>query len=245
LKLSSLGKTWEDRKNREQLYCTAEYWDTKAAQQKSYAVSMWPNNHLNHYYHQERLSLLQKYLPSVEGAKVLDVGCGTGRISRYLAGRGATVLGIDFSAQAIAIAQEQSPVGNPRYRKQSIFDLTEESAFDILVSWGTLAIACKNGDELLKVMHRLCKSARPIHKGFLHRVLNMDVQEFCAAMSQAGFQIEDVSHLHCWPLRLLLAYVSWPKWITATGYYTGEWVMSLVRHKALGDYKAIFATVVG
>ncbi|NJP08456.1 MAG: class I SAM-dependent methyltransferase [Leptolyngbyaceae cyanobacterium RU_5_1] len=241
----------QNRWNREQLYCTAEYWDSKAVEYEGDAISMWPNNHLNYYYHREQLSLLEQYLPCLDEAKVLDIGCGTGRISRYLAKRGATVLGIDFSSNAIAIAQKQSPTGNPHYRVQSLFDLEDDSGFDILVSWGSITVACKNRVELLDVMPRLRKSLRsngkalflePIHKGFLHRVLNMTVQEFCDVMDEAGFNVEAVSHLHFWPMRLGLSYINWPKPITTAGYYFGEGIMNLLGRKSFGDYKAIFAT---
>lgn len=42
------------------------------------------------------------------GERVLDVGCGTGELSIYLAHRGHRVLGIDFSREAIAQAREKA-----------------------------------------------------------------------------------------------------------------------------------------
>ncbi len=212
---------------------------------------MWPNNYLNAYYHQEVLTALQDYLPDVRGAAVLDVGCGTGRISRYLAERGATVLGIDFSAQAIAIARAYVVADNPSYRVQSVFDLEDEDAFDVLVSWGTIAIACRNRAELLDALRRLRRALRssgrvvflePVHRGFLHRVLDMDIREFCAVMGDAGFHVQAVSHLHWWPARLALAYIQWPHWITAAGYHLGDTILRLTGRKRMGDYQAILAT---
>lgn len=40
------------------------------------------------------------------GAAVLDLGCGTGITTEWLAGRGARVLGVDLSPKTIAYAQE-------------------------------------------------------------------------------------------------------------------------------------------
>jgi ubiquinone/menaquinone biosynthesis C-methylase UbiE len=40
--------------------------------------------------------------------KVLDLGCGTGRNSNYLAERGSEVVGLDISRTAIALAKEQA-----------------------------------------------------------------------------------------------------------------------------------------
>jgi 2-polyprenyl-3-methyl-5-hydroxy-6-metoxy-1,4-benzoquinol methylase len=91
-----------NRRMRESIYTTADYWDAKAIEHEGDAVSMWPNNHLN--------------LPQLQRVRVLDVGCGTGRISRWLAAQGATVVGIDFSARSVEIARRLSEGDNPTYR---------------------------------------------------------------------------------------------------------------------------------
>jgi SAM-dependent methyltransferase len=44
-------------------------------------------------------------LPAVAGARVLDLACGQGRMSRYLARRGADVLGVDVSAAMLGKAR--------------------------------------------------------------------------------------------------------------------------------------------
>jgi 2-polyprenyl-3-methyl-5-hydroxy-6-metoxy-1,4-benzoquinol methylase len=236
--------------HRENIYCNADYWDSKATEHEGDAVSMWPNNHLNYYYHREQLALLQSYLPSVDGCRVLDVGCGTGRISRYLANRGAGVTGIDFSAKTIAIARRQSPGENIGYRVQSIFDLEDREAYDITLSWGSLTVACKNRADLTNAMYRLRRSLKPggraiflepIHKGFLHRVLNMNLREFCTVVTDSGFTVMRTDQLHFWPARLALAFIPWPKFPTAAVYYFGQGLMALLGKKLLGDYKAIYA----
>jgi 2-polyprenyl-3-methyl-5-hydroxy-6-metoxy-1,4-benzoquinol methylase len=247
---SSIREMLKTRLNREAIYSTAAYWDKKASELQGDAVSMWPNNHLNRYYHREQMSLIERLLPSVEGIGLLDVGCGTGRTSRYLASRGARVLGIDFSAKAIEIAMRQSSGDNPEFKVQSVFDLDDTARFDLALSWGTFVIAARNRSELLNILQRVGRALKPgghlllcepIHKGFLHRVLNMDLRNFSAVMTEAGFKIEETHHLHFWPMRLCLAYVRWWKFITATGYWLGQGTMGLFGNKALGDYKAIYA----
>ncbi|QNN54922.1 methyltransferase domain-containing protein [Nocardioides mesophilus] len=42
-------------------------------------------------------------------ARVLDAGCGAGRMSRYLAGRGCPVRGVDLSPGMIAMARRDHP----------------------------------------------------------------------------------------------------------------------------------------
>jgi len=50
-------------------------------------------------------------LPAVTGERVLDLACGQGRMSRFLAQRGAQVTGVDISAAMLARARAQGPEG--------------------------------------------------------------------------------------------------------------------------------------
>ncbi len=55
--------------------------------------------------------VLFKMVGKVNGKKVLDLGCGSGYISRILAKKGATVTGIDSSKVMISIAKEKETRG--------------------------------------------------------------------------------------------------------------------------------------
>jgi SAM-dependent methyltransferase len=48
-------------------------------------------------------------LPPVSGQRVLDIACGQGRLSRYLAGLGADVVGVDISAAMLDKARAAGP----------------------------------------------------------------------------------------------------------------------------------------
>ncbi len=58
------------------------------------------------------LAMLDDFIASVTAAgtgPVLDAGCGTGRIARYLADRGCTVEGVDISSGMVAAARRAHP----------------------------------------------------------------------------------------------------------------------------------------
>ncbi len=52
-------------------------------------------------------SFVRAHVGAVEGRRVLDVACGRGQLSRFLAESGARVLSADFSSQAIAEARRR------------------------------------------------------------------------------------------------------------------------------------------
>ena len=70
----------------------------------------------------------------VAGRDVLDIGCGDGRTSRRLAGRGATVLGVDPDEAAIARARAAGPGGACRFRAADVLELAlPPTTFDLVV----------------------------------------------------------------------------------------------------------------
>jgi len=44
----------------------------------------------------------------IEDGLLLDLGCGTGKLTRYLAGKGYDMIGVDYSYEMLDIAREQS-----------------------------------------------------------------------------------------------------------------------------------------
>lgn len=48
----------------------------------------------------------------LSGAKWLDAGCGTGTLSRWLAERGCSVVGVDAASEMLAVAAEQAKTAN-------------------------------------------------------------------------------------------------------------------------------------
>lgn len=82
------------------------------------------------------------WLPTeLSGTRILDAGCGTGTLACELADRGAEVVGVDLSANLIALAQQRSSIGaNERKITFVCGDLLDPAhgAFDYVVSMDSL-----------------------------------------------------------------------------------------------------------
>lgn len=96
------------------------------------------------------------------GARVLEIGCGTGELAALMIARGATVLGFDASAGMVRAAEErvagQGLEGSFQVRHMGVdaMDSLEEGAFDAVVS--TLVFSELSGDErrfALRHAHRV------------------------------------------------------------------------------------------
>jgi 2-polyprenyl-3-methyl-5-hydroxy-6-metoxy-1,4-benzoquinol methylase len=249
MKITGLGTMLYNRLHRERIYSQSDYWNARAAFCAGNVMSMWQNEWLNSLYHQEVIDFLDRSLPDLRGKRVLDLGCGTGRLSRYLAAKGGCVLGIDFAARALDVARQQSPGDNPIFRVQSMLNLDDIAEYDVAVSWGAISFACRNRDDVSHLMARIYRSLKPggevlllepIHNSFLSRVLKVSRREFLSEMTAVGFHAQNIGALHFWPSRLLLAYISWPAFITSPAYYSGQWIMrTIFGSRRLGDYYAI------
>jgi len=243
-------KMLAQRRDRRNLYCTAAYWDAKAEANEGRSISMWANPTLNRHYENEQLRLIESWDPPGQGLTVLDLGCGTGRLARWFTARGARVTGLDFSAAAIEVARGLSAGPNPAYQVGSLFDLEAEGLYDLVYCWGVLTMACRDGAELdraVAVIRRALKDGgralflEPVHKGFLARVLSMDRQEFLDRLATGGLTVTRAAPLHFWPVRLFLAYIPWPAWLTTPVYHLGRFLMKWPGLNRLGDYWAFSA----
>lgn len=68
------------------------------------------------------------------GKDVLDIGCGDGRTSRRLAGRGASVLGVDPDETAIARARAGGTGDACRFRAADVLELVlPPASLDLVV----------------------------------------------------------------------------------------------------------------
>lgn len=244
--LQKLSQALQQRRERETLYATAEYWDGKAKAFSDSAISMWPNRTLNKHIERDQLRFIKKYGPNLRGKHVLDVGCGTGRVARFAHGEGAQVTGVDFSSRSLDEARRIGPE-EIVYRQGSVLELEEPPSNDVVLSIGVLTVACRTKEELAQTARRLFNATKPggvfiaiepLHRSFLHRVLVMSHDEFLDALRAAGFQIEALGDLVFWPARLPLSLFEWPGFLTTFGYRCGQASMAVFGNLLrMGDYK--------
>lgn len=249
--LGRIRKMWRMRSNRESIYSRPNFWNKKAELYEGTAVSMFVNIALNEHYQKDQFRFFNDALGRVDGRDVLDVGCGTGRLSRHLASQGAKVVAFDFAQQAIDIAWEESHGFDISFSVRSVFDLQEVDRYDDIVVLGCLSAACVDQKEFVRVIHRLHDALRsggrlvmiePFHAGFLHRVLRLSNPEVKEIMKAVGFDIYMTRELHFWPVRLLLTLGNIPAFLTTPIYFLGETFMKLISSfVGSGDYKGIAA----
>ncbi len=79
------------------------------------------------------------------GARVLDAGCGTGRVGIELARRGYEVVGVDSDASMLAVARERAPELD--WRLEDLTAFRTEEPFDLVVAAGNVLVYLAEGTE--------------------------------------------------------------------------------------------------
>ncbi len=123
------------------------YWDKNASEFDSLYESGTPfHRAFNAVFRKalfERIRLAAEQINQIEGATVLDVGCGSGRTTIPLARAGSCkVTGIDFAPQMIELAEKAAKEARVDDRcKFIVGDFTKEDAggpFDFVTAQGVL-----------------------------------------------------------------------------------------------------------
>lgn len=88
----------------------------------------------------ERFRLTLEECKNVEGKRILDVGCGSGRIAVELAKRGAKVTGIDYSQKMIdmakAMAEKEGVSSNCTFIRDDFATYAFKEKFDMSIAMG-------------------------------------------------------------------------------------------------------------
>lgn len=88
------------------------------------------------------------------GARVLDAGCGAGRLGGTLHRRGHDVTGVD--ADEVLVAEAQATHPGPRWLVADLADLDLGETFDVVVTAGNVMVFLAPGTER-RVVERLAR----------------------------------------------------------------------------------------
>jgi ubiquinone/menaquinone biosynthesis C-methylase UbiE len=107
------------------------------------------------------IDLIKKYadlfLRFLKGRKILDVGCGPGRDSKYFSEKGLEVIGIDLSENFLKIARMKAP--SVKFLKMDLrkLDFPNETFDGLWVCSSFLHIPKKDAKKTLKEFRRVLK----------------------------------------------------------------------------------------
>ena len=137
--------------------------------------------------------LVEHLLRRSGGTRVLDAGCGTGRVAIELADRGFSVVGMDLDEKMLATARVKAPGLTWLHA-----DLTEASAhldgeFDVVVLAGNVMIFVGPGTEggVVEELAAHLASGGLLVAGFLLRTGRLTLARYDEVTSAAGLELVD------------------------------------------------------
>jgi SAM-dependent methyltransferase len=256
---SSIWQLVKERRTRDAIYGAASYWDARASARRGMARSLWPSNVFNALWDDRQRFIISRALGSLSGHRVVDIGCGTGRITRWLAEqRGARqVVGVDFSPATVEAARAESAglvsSGLVRFEQGDVvagLDALGVGAFDDAVVLGCLSVACSDRDQLTRALANLARLVRkdgrvlllePIHRSpLLRRILDLGIEDWVACANAAGLALSCADRMGFVPVRLVFSVRDLPSWIVSPVFRVGEsaldawpWLSPLADYKLL------------
>jgi len=135
--------------------------------------------------------LIESLLRASGGTRVLDAGCGTGRVAIELAHRGFSVTGVDADPPMLAAARAKAP--ELTWLEADLTELGEhvDARFDLAALAGNVVIFLAPGTEhrvLTQLRDRLTAGGLLV-AGFSVRPDRITVQGYDAVAESAGFEL--------------------------------------------------------
>jgi len=259
---SGVWQLFRERRARDAIYGAPSYWDARASARRGMARSLWPSNVFNELWDERQREIVARALGDIRGRRIVDVGCGTGRISRWLSEqRGAgKVVGVDFSPATVEAACNESTAlvtsGLVRFVVGDVvagLDAIGAGVFDDAIVLGCLSVACRDAASLDLAIASVARLVRrggrvlllePIHRSpLLRRVLRLGVEDWIAAANRAGLSLSHADRMGFVPLRLVLSVRDLPRAIVGPIFRAGERLLDASPWLApLSDYKLLLFT---
>lgn len=127
-----------------------------------------------HQQAKKEINFLYKTLKMRKGETVLDLPCGTGRHSNYLAKKGLEVTGVDISTACLKRAKKNFKHENISFQKGDMADLSKfEGRFDYVLNLFTSFGYFQTDKENEKVLRQMVSSLKEGGKIVIH-LINRD-----------------------------------------------------------------------
>lgn len=115
--------------------------------------------------HNRQISILQSLAHDWQGQKVLEIGCGTGRITEVLARWGANITATDISEEMLEVAQTRFSSNSkhlkPEFRVMSVFDIDMDlQAYDYVIMVNVLGRLSKPREAIQQISSKISKTCR-------------------------------------------------------------------------------------
>jgi 2-polyprenyl-3-methyl-5-hydroxy-6-metoxy-1,4-benzoquinol methylase len=169
-------------------YLPQRYWEDRAqrfaAQGSGLAAvcSYGMPEFYNRMIHWSQHLALRPWLDIKPGTRVLDVGCGVGRWSTLLAGRGGIVTGMDLSPTMIAEAKrranEQGVASQCRFLVQDLAQLDAGEKFDLIIGV-TVLQHILDPEALRSAIRRMADHLAPGGRMVLLEAAPTNIEERC------------------------------------------------------------------
>ncbi|BBX02646.1 SAM-dependent methyltransferase [Mycolicibacterium moriokaense] len=135
--------------------------------------------------------LIESLLRETGGGRVLDAGCGTGRVAIELAARGFSVVGMDLDANMLETARVKA--SELRWIHADLAAATEHltGAFDVVALAGNVMIFVAEGTEgrVLEQMGAFLGPDSLLVAGFALRPGGLTLAEYDRLAEAAGLQL--------------------------------------------------------
>lgn len=163
--------------------------------------------------------LVEGLLREIDGSRVLDAGCGTGRVALELARRGVQVVGADSDPSMLAAAQQKSTAIRWLPADLSYLDQSLTETYDLVVLAGNVMIFLEPGTEST-VVRQCAARLRPgglLVAGFQLKPSRLSLADYDTYATAAG-------------LDLSARYATWDR----EPYLDGDYAVSVHRCIDLG-----------
>lgn len=141
----------------------------------------------------QKADLLHFLGPAEGGARLLDVGCGTGHWSRFFASLGYAVAALDLSRAMVKVARSRSPLDCAFLAADACAIPFEDASFDVVAAMATIEFVC-NPSEALHEMSRCLRHGGKLIIGTLNRLASLNrerVAEGCEPYASARLYSPD------------------------------------------------------